>query len=274
MEKQAALGTRAVLVPGVLSGEEIHLLDAMYARIREEEVVTSGGATECFQHPNMCGALRCSDHHTCFLNIDSVIDRDAPHILAKVLTLMRRVDQESGWGLLAGEHNIRVCEYHDYTTGGEVCDPRHCDGGKALTPSVFPAAKHECLHYVATLLSSPITLDLVLSVHMRRTFPGSLVTSTILLADRADFTGGDFTMLEADEETVTEFDDFKVRNQVYYPSARNRMKTESSNVGILYGKARRRCSLRFGEVAQRRDSGVGQAVQLGHGAVGWAALHA
>jgi hypothetical protein len=251
MEKQAALGTRAVLVPGVLSGEEIHLLDAMYARIREEEVVTSGGATECFQHPNMCGALRCSDHHTCFLNIDSVIDRDAPHILAKVLTLMRRVDQESGWGLLAGEHNIRVCEYHDYTTGGEVCDPRHCDGGKALTPSVFPAAKHECLHYVATLLSSPITL-----------------------ADRADFTGGDFTMLEADEETVTEFDDFKVRNQVYYPSARNRMKTESSNVGILYGKARRRCSLRFGEVAQRRDSGVGQAVQLGHGAVGWAALHA
>ena len=24
---------------------------------------------------------------------------------------------------------MRVCEYHEYTEGGEVCDPTHRDGG-------------------------------------------------------------------------------------------------------------------------------------------------
>ena len=162
-----AMLTRAVHVPSVLSSEEIQQLDALYARIRAEEDEVSGGKTDCFQHPNLCGALRDSEHHTCFLHVDHLIDRELPHIIEKVLTVMRRADAEQGWGQLSGRaHNIRVCEYHEYTVGGEVCDPRHRDGG-------------------------------------------SLVTSSILLADTDTFTGGDFTMLEFDEETVTEFDQFR-----------------------------------------------------------------
>ena len=33
--------------------------------------------------------------------------------------------------------NIRVFEYHEYTVGGEVCDPTHSDGGSLVTMSVL-----------------------------------------------------------------------------------------------------------------------------------------
>tara|TARA_B110000208_G_scaffold91782_1_gene115462 strand:- start:127 stop:945 length:819 start_codon:yes stop_codon:yes gene_type:complete len=169
-----ALLTRPVLVKNVLSAEDIAELDALYAEVRDEERVASdGGSTECFKHPNLNDALRDSAHHTCFLNVNRLIDERLPRILAKVLAVMRDADRDMEWGAHMGwgvlrdvEHNVRVCEYHDYTTGGEVCDPRHCDGG-------------------------------------------SLVTSSILLTPQSSFTGGEFTMLEADEETVTEFPDFE-----------------------------------------------------------------
>ena len=57
--------------------------------------------------------------------------------LRRVLATMRSVDQSS-WGLLSGNGvpaggNIRVFEYHEYTEGGEVCDPTH-------SVSPFPCA--------------------------------------------------------------------------------------------------------------------------------------
>ena len=68
--------------------------------------------------------------------------------MSKVLATMHAVDQ-ANWGLLtptpdrpAGEvggANVRVCEYHMYTEGGEVCDPRHRDGGSLVTMSVLLA---------------------------------------------------------------------------------------------------------------------------------------
>jgi hypothetical protein len=56
-------------------------------------------------------------------------------VLAKTLATMRTNDR---WGLLkAGDEEVRVAEYHEYTVGGAVSDPRHCDSGSLLTMSVL-----------------------------------------------------------------------------------------------------------------------------------------
>jgi hypothetical protein len=164
----AAVRTRAVHVRGVLSGGDITELDQLYTTVRAEELKRSQGKGDLFDHPNLTG-LRDNNHHCAFLHVAQLIDEKLPHVLEKVQETMRRVDREQGWGLLGepgADHNVRVCEYHEYTTGGEVCDPTHSDGG-------------------------------------------SLVTSSVMLTDDADFTGGEFTTLEADEETATEHSDFQ-----------------------------------------------------------------
>ena len=164
----AAVRTRAILVPGFLTAAEIAEVDGLWASVRAEEAARSGGGTaELFNHPNLVG-LRASNHHWAFLHVERLIDKRLPHILEKVVSLMRQVDADQGWGLLgeAGKHNVRTCEYHEYTEGGEVSPHTHADGG-------------------------------------------SLVTSSVLLVDSAGgFTGGGFTTLEADEETVMEWPEF------------------------------------------------------------------
>ena len=146
MDKEAAVRSRVAVVRGVLSDADIAQLDALYAAIKREALERSGGS-EVFDHPNLVG-LAASEHHTAFLHVERRIDRELPHIRDKVLAAMRDADA-AHWSLLAprpdgggeggeaGRANIRVCEYHEYLPGGEVCDPRHCDGGSLVTMSVL-----------------------------------------------------------------------------------------------------------------------------------------
>ena len=143
MDKEAAVRSRVAVVRGVLSDADIAQLDALYAAIKGEALERSGGS-EVFDHPNLVG-LAASEHHTAFLHVERRIDRELPHIRDKVLAAMRDADA-AHWSLLAprpdgggeaGRANIRVCEYHEYLPGGEVCDPRHCDGGSLVTMSVL-----------------------------------------------------------------------------------------------------------------------------------------
>ena len=143
--RRAAVATRVIHVKGVLDGGDISRLDELYATIRREEVTATNDATAedqnhdrgQFLHPNLLG-LRSSPHVTAYLHCADRITKALPGILAKVLAAMRHNDRQ---GLLcaAGVHggHVRVCEYHDYSIGGAVALPKHCDSGSLVTMSVL-----------------------------------------------------------------------------------------------------------------------------------------
>ena len=90
--------------------------------------------SEFFMHPNLLG-VRGDPHVNAFLHVGRLVDRALPHLLEKVLRVMQAADR---WGQLRpGRFHVRVCEYHEYMKGGEVCDPHHCDGGSLVTMSVL-----------------------------------------------------------------------------------------------------------------------------------------
>ena len=64
-----------------------------------------------------------------------------PWLRPKLLALATRVQQEQGWGLfdgiVEGELGLRVCEYHEYSVGGKLLDPHHCDHGSLVTIDVM-----------------------------------------------------------------------------------------------------------------------------------------
>ena len=187
-----AVRSRVHLVKEVLSAGDIADLDALYARIKREALASALAAgSEELSHPSLSGLID-SPHHTAFLHVNSVIDKELPHVFAKVLGAMVGADRAAGWGLLspivhkddaaqgselepepqpepepgeAGWGNIRVVEYHEYGVGGQVNDPKHTDAG-------------------------------------------SLVTMSVMLSDASEFTGGNFTTLEEDG-SVTGFPDFQ-----------------------------------------------------------------
>jgi hypothetical protein len=90
-----------------------------------------------FNHPNLTG-YRDSGHITAYLHCQERIQQELPAVLAKVIAAMRSTDS---WGLLAAPGveggQVRVCEYHDYTVGGAVSHPKHCDSGSLVTMSVL-----------------------------------------------------------------------------------------------------------------------------------------
>eukprot|EP01048_Picozoa_sp_COSAG05_P010983 COSAG05_NODE_1003_length_6237_cov_7.337732_9_plen_260_part_00 len=165
MDRAAAVASRVVHLRGVLSDTEIKHLDALYDRVRAEESDTAAAlpstdivtqwtagrsgpkpvlvtaaqrASFCednFSHPNLTG-LRDSGHIMCFFQSETSdrIAKQLPDVLATVVGAMQKADH---WGLLQGGSEVRVCEYHHYSTGGQVCDPKHVDSGSLLTMSVL-----------------------------------------------------------------------------------------------------------------------------------------
>lgn len=165
MDRAAAVASRVVLLRGVLSDAEILQLDALYARIRAEEAETAAVAPSAsvvkqwvagrsgpkptlvtaaqrayfcknnYSHPNLTG-MRNSGHIMCFFQSENSdrVAKHLPDVLAKVIGAMRGADH---WGLLRGGSEVRVCEYHHYSTGGQVGDPKHVDSGSLLTMSIL-----------------------------------------------------------------------------------------------------------------------------------------
>jgi hypothetical protein len=80
-----------------------------------------------FSHQNLAG-LRGSAHIMAFLQQGNRIATELPDLMSKILGVMRGSDR---WNLLAPANGgqVRVCEYHEYTSGGEVGDPKHRDSG-------------------------------------------------------------------------------------------------------------------------------------------------
>ena len=71
----------------------------MYNCIKAEALAEADASgSEQLTHPALVG-LRDSAHHTAFLHVGAKVDREAPHILKKVLNTMRSVDR-AHWGLL------------------------------------------------------------------------------------------------------------------------------------------------------------------------------
>ena len=155
VEQAEAVRSRVLRLPQVLTDDEVLSLDKMYAAIRAEEqashdaAVTADAAAEgaadggdraqtrqLFQHPNLTGR-RDSAHITGYLHCGGRMARDLPELLAKTMSVMREADADS-WGLLQGvDDQVRVLEYHEYTRGGAVANPKHCDSGSLVTMSVL-----------------------------------------------------------------------------------------------------------------------------------------
>ena len=127
MEQEAAVRSRVVRIPAVLSHSDIVDLDGLYAAIRCEEQAShdaaaadeasagaaasvAGGAEEAaagelklFQHPNLTGP-RDSPHTTGFLHCGGRMARDLFELLAKSLGVMRAGDI---CGLLGSDDEVR-----------------------------------------------------------------------------------------------------------------------------------------------------------------------
>jgi hypothetical protein len=145
MEQEAAVRSRVVRIPAVLSHCDIVDLDGLYAAIRCEEQAShdaaaadeasagaaasvAGGAEEAaagelklFQHPNLTGP-RDSPHTTGFLHCGGRMARDLPELLAKSLGVMRAGDI---WGLLGSDDEVRYLLFRR----------RHVNVMVILTPS-------------------------------------------------------------------------------------------------------------------------------------------
>ena len=87
------------------------------------------------------------------LTTDGLFDRLLPGLRERLVGIARRVDAEQGWGLLAdgciggGDRpgssaapppveapvSLRVAEYHTYSAGGRLSDPRHYDMDSLVT---------------------------------------------------------------------------------------------------------------------------------------------
>lgn len=163
MEREASWRSNVVLFKGRFTDDDIKSLDKVYRHLREADMQLKP-EDEMFQHPNLLGN-RASNHITAFLHVGQLIDDSLPDIAAKVQATMVEADRMEGWGYLTPasdegtqvkdtdpvffssvdssssekqrRYNVRVCEYHEYFTGGEVCNPYHCDGGSLVTMSVM-----------------------------------------------------------------------------------------------------------------------------------------
>eukprot|EP01043_Picozoa_sp_COSAG02_P052136 COSAG02_NODE_5576_length_4219_cov_7.224757_2_plen_254_part_00 len=78
---------------------------------------------------------------TLFLQSAQGFDERLAWLVAKLRDLATATSQSEGWGIIEGfetsEVNLRVVEYHEYTAGGKLLDPEHCDHGSLVTIDVM-----------------------------------------------------------------------------------------------------------------------------------------
>ena len=131
VDVEQAQRTDGVRVRGFLSPTEIASIHAAAAELR-------GSAGK------KMGSIQPEGHfawNTIFLQSGSGFAERLSWLREKLLALATRVQAEQGWGLFAGltpsELGLRVMEYHEYTAGGKLLDPEHCDHGSLVTIDVM-----------------------------------------------------------------------------------------------------------------------------------------
>eukprot|EP00656_Telonema_subtile_P015502 TRINITY_DN18138_c0_g1_i7.p1 TRINITY_DN18138_c0_g1~~TRINITY_DN18138_c0_g1_i7.p1 ORF type:complete len:256 (+),score=35.43 TRINITY_DN18138_c0_g1_i7:93-860(+) len=128
------LDTVAELVPGFLSPQEVDRLHHAAKQFRTEHqresraAVLRGGwgdAQEVLRERKM--------HHKLYLQQDGFFERELPGMFQKIRELAERVDTQHSWSLAQRELNLRCAEFHTYTAGGHLQNPRHYDAGSNIT---------------------------------------------------------------------------------------------------------------------------------------------
>ena len=131
VDVEQAQRTEGVRVRGFLSPADIATIHAAAAALR-------GSAGK------KMGSIQPEGHfawNTIFLQSGSGFAERLSWLREKLLALATRVQAEQRWGVFAGltpsELGLRVMEYHEYTAGGKLLDPEHCDHGSLVTIDVM-----------------------------------------------------------------------------------------------------------------------------------------
>jgi hypothetical protein len=78
---------------------------------------------------------------TLFLQSAQGFDERLAWLTTKLRDLATATSQSEGWEIIErfepSEVNLRVVEYHEYTSGGKLLDPEHCDHGSLVTIDVM-----------------------------------------------------------------------------------------------------------------------------------------
>lgn len=128
--------TRAVRCAGFLSAAEILDVHAAARELRPTAAKKLGSI-----QPSGPFAWQ-----TLFLQSAQGFDERLAWLTAKLKALAAATSRSEGWGIIEefepSEVNLRVVEYHEYTAGGKLLDPEHCDHGSLVTIDVM-LADHE-----------------------------------------------------------------------------------------------------------------------------------
>ena len=128
VDPEAAQRTRAVRHAGFLSAAEIADVHAAARELRETAA-------------KKLGSIQPQGGHfawqTLFLQSGDGFDERLAWLRAKLRQLALTTSRSEGWGIIEAfeeaEVNLRVVEYHEYTAGGKLIDPEHCDHGSLVT---------------------------------------------------------------------------------------------------------------------------------------------
>lgn len=131
VDPAAAQRTRAVRCPGFLSPDEIRDVHAAARELRPTAAKKLGSIQP--QGPFAWQTL--------FLQSAQSFDVRLAWLAARLRDLATAVSRRESWGIIEGfkpaEVNLRVVEYHEYTAGGKLLDPEHCDHGSLVTIDVM-----------------------------------------------------------------------------------------------------------------------------------------
>jgi len=159
----AAQQTVPQRVPGFLSLADIAELQQRVEQIKPDVGMVCRDASGA----NALGADAL--WHTFYLHSDGMFQKTCPELCARIAALARRVDEEVGWGLLAGTPfaggaagpaeqgaaaaegesgcreriNVRCVEYHEYWHEATLCQREHFDRDSLVTVGMMLSSTDE-----------------------------------------------------------------------------------------------------------------------------------
>ena len=124
-----------VIVRGFLSEAD---MQEIFKFAREMQVEDDGGALVRYGDAHIALFL----HHGGLMHDDvwRSFATGCPALLERMLAAARQHAADGGLCAAAVELNVRCVELHQYTAGGGLTDPGHCDQGSAITFSVMLSA--------------------------------------------------------------------------------------------------------------------------------------